>query len=203
MKALSMKRTSVSALACVLAITAAIGVGVAQANAADVEADDTITLEERVQGNAKDDGVNIEMDNQIEEPEGNLSEQTDEPINAETNVSAASEITDDGIEKPADDAEVNAAVADESIEEEASDNEVELVAAGEDEEPAKKSSGKTKAKASAFASNAIEDVESEYIEAEEWAAEDLDEADAEASSSVSRYLDEDEPAENIVELRGE
>lgn len=239
MKALPMKRTPAIALACALAATAAIGVGVAQASAADVEASDNVTLEERIDGDVKNDGVYAELDDQVEEPEGNLAEATEEAAEESdgvanvgitdggieneadddgANLAASSEttedeadslasvgITDDGIENSAEAVETdaaggtkaNAAAVDDDAEEEEADAEAKLVAGTK----AEKRSDKTKASASA--SNVIEGVENEYTEVEERAAEDLDEADAEGNSSASHYIDEDEPAENIVELRGE
>lgn len=165
MKALLMKRTSIIALACTLAAAAAVGIGVAQASAADVEASDNVTVEERIEGTAKGDGVYLEVDDPTEEPEGGVSEVAADKADSLAEVG----ITDDGIERPSADANVTVAVEDE-------------------------------AKAGASASNAIEN---EYIEVEERAAEDLDEADAEGSMDVSAYIDEDEAAENIVELPAE
>lgn len=165
MKALLMKRTSIIALACTLAAAAAVGIGVAQASAADVEASDNVTVEERIEGTAKGDGVYLEVDDPTEEPEGGVSEVAADKADSLAEVG----ITDDGIERPSADANVTVAVEDE-------------------------------AKAGASASNAIEN---EYIEVEERAAEDLDEADAEGSMDASAYIDGDEAAENIVELPAE
>lgn len=165
MKALLMKRTSIIALACTLAAAAAVGIGVAQASAADVEASDNVTVEERIEGTAKGDGVYLEVDDPTEEPESGVSEVAADKADSLAEVG----ITDDGIEKPFAEGDVTVAVEDE-------------------------------AKAGASASNAIEN---EYIEVEERAAEDLDETDAEGSMDVSAYIDEDEAAENIVELPAE
>lgn len=175
MKALLMKRTSIIALACTLAAAAAVGIGVAQASAADMEASDNVTVEERIEGTAKGGGVYLEVDDPTEEPEGGVSEVAADKADSLAEVG----ITDDGIEKPFAEGDVTVD--------------------GEDEAKAEKEARKS-AKAGAPASNAIEN---EYIEVEERAAEDLDETDAEGSMDVSAYIDEDEAAENIVELPAE
>lgn len=110
MKALLMKRTSIIALACTLAAAAAVGIGVAQASAADVEASDNVTVEERIEGTAKGDGVYLEVDDPTEEPEGGVSEVAADKADSLAEVG----ITDDGIERPSADANVTVAVEDEA-----------------------------------------------------------------------------------------